>query len=32
LLRHVARSPDRRKAWEDVLWTILRSREFIYRH
>jgi hypothetical protein len=32
LLRHVARTVDRRKAWEDVLWTILRSKEFIYRH
>jgi hypothetical protein len=32
LLDHVGRSADRRKAWEDVLWTILRSREFIYRH
>jgi hypothetical protein len=31
-LGHVARAGDRRKAWEDVLWTILRSKEFIYRH
>jgi hypothetical protein len=31
-LGHVARTADKRKAWEDVLWTILRSREFIYRH
>lgn len=31
-LDHVSRSPDRRLAWEDVLWTILRSREFITRH
>lgn len=31
-LDHVARSSDRRLAWEDVLWTILRSREFITRH
>jgi hypothetical protein len=31
-LDYVARAPDRRKAWEDVLWTILRSKEFIYRH
>lgn len=32
LLRHVARAEDKRKAWEDVLWTILRSQEFIFRH
>jgi hypothetical protein len=31
-LAHVAKAPDKRKAWEDVLWTILRSQEFIYRH
>src|SRR5262249_33260088 len=31
-LAHVARAADKRKAWEDVLWTILRSREFIHRH
>jgi hypothetical protein len=31
-LDHVARASDRRQAWEDVLWVILRSREFMYRH
>jgi hypothetical protein len=31
-LDHVARATDRRKAWEDVVWVILRSKEFIYRH
>jgi hypothetical protein len=31
-LAHVSRADDKRKAWEDVLWTILRSKEFIYRH
>jgi hypothetical protein len=31
-LAHVAKAEDKRKAWEDVLWTILRSQEFIYRH
>jgi hypothetical protein len=31
-LAYVARAEDRRRAWEDVLWTILRSKEFIYRH
>jgi hypothetical protein len=32
LLGHVAKSGDKRQAWEDVLWTILRSQEFIFRH
>lgn len=31
-LDHVARASDKRQAWEDVLWVILRSREFVYRH
>jgi hypothetical protein len=31
-LAHVAAATDKRKAWEDILWTILRSQEFIYRH
>ncbi len=31
-LGHVAGAADKRQAWEDVLWTILRSQEFIYRH
>jgi hypothetical protein len=31
-LSYLARSGDRRKAWEDVLWTILRSKEFVFRH
>lgn len=32
LLAHVASSKDKRQAWEDVLWTILNSQEFIYQH
>ena len=32
LLGHVAKSDDKRRAWEDVLWTILNSQEFIYQH
>jgi hypothetical protein len=32
LLKHVATSPDKGQAWEDVLWTILNSQEFIYQH
>jgi len=32
LLDYVQSNPDRRKAWEDVLWTILNSKEFVYQH
>jgi len=31
-LEYVAKSADRRQAWEDVLWTVLNSQEFIYQH
>ena len=32
LLQHLRQAGDRRQAWEDVLWTILNSQEFIFQH
>ena len=32
LLKYIASAKDKRKAWEDVLWTLLNSKEFIYQH
>ena len=31
LLAHLTTAPDRRAAWEDVLWALLNSKEFLLR-
>jgi hypothetical protein len=32
LLAHLKKAPARRKAWEDILWALLSSKEFLLRH
>ena len=31
-MNHVIKNMDKRRAWEDVMWALLNTREFLFRH